>query len=72
MTKLIETSEFGDWLLGEISEVGARPASVDADGVPGARQRLETLKTAKKLLIEYLALQQKMLTAASAARRYLP
>jgi hypothetical protein len=70
MNKLIASSEFGDWLLGEISETGPQPKSVDSDGVPNPPQRLETLMAAKKLLAEYLTLQKKMLAAARMVREY--
>ncbi len=70
MSKLIESSEFGHWLLGEISQTSAQSKCVPPDREANPRQRLETLKTAKKMLLEYLILQQKMLTSASAARQY--
>ena len=68
MAKLIEASEFGDWLLGEISQTGAQSKCVNPERDANPRQRLETLKVAKRMLLEYLTLQQRMLSAARAAR----
>jgi hypothetical protein len=69
MSILIESSEFGDWLLGEISQTaGMSPKLAEADQARKARLRLETLEVSKKLLLEFLTLQQAMLDAAGAAR----
>jgi hypothetical protein len=69
MTQLIESNEFGDWLLGEIAQTRAQLRSVNPDLTHKVELRLEALKTAKKTLREYLTLQQDMLEAASAALR---
>jgi hypothetical protein len=68
MSKLIESNEFGDWLMAEIAETRTLSKSVHFAAAPAARTRLEALKTAKKSLLEFLKLQQKMFDAASAAR----
>jgi hypothetical protein len=68
MCDLIESSEFGDWLMGEISQTRKQLKSVQQNGGLTDRLRLETLKTAKDTLLEYLTTQQKMLEAASAIR----
>jgi hypothetical protein len=68
MCDLIESSEFGDWLMGEISQTRKQLKSVKPNGGLTDRLRLETLKIAKKALLEYLTTQQKMLEAASAIR----
>ena len=69
MSKLITSNEFGDWLIGEIAQAREQVMSVKPDTALAARLRLETLKTAKKSLLEFLKIQQKMFDAASAARR---
>jgi hypothetical protein len=69
MSKLITSNEFGDWLIGEIAQAREQVMSVNPDVALAARLRLETLKTAKKSLLEFLKMQQKMFDAASAARR---
>lgn len=68
MSKLIESSEFGDWLLREISQTDAQSRCVKTQGAVEERLRLQTLKTAKKMLLEYLKIQHSMLAAASVAR----
>lgn len=69
MSQLIESNEFGDWLMGEIAQTRAQARSANPDLAHTAQRRLEALKTAKKTLLEYLTLQQEMLDAASAAFR---
>jgi predicted DNA-binding protein YlxM (UPF0122 family) len=68
MSKLIESNEFGDWLMAEIAETRALSKSAHFAAALTARARLEALRTAKKSLLEFLKLQQKMFDAASAAR----
>jgi hypothetical protein len=69
MSQLIESNEFGDWLVNEIARTRTQAKSAHPDLAHAAAQRLETLKTAKKILLEYLTLQQDMMDAASAALR---
>ena len=68
MFHLIESNDFGDWLVGAISETSAQSRSANFQEALHARLRLEALKTAKKVLLEYLLIQQSMLDAARAAR----
>lgn len=72
MSNLIESSEFGDWLIGEIARAGPQSKSTHSEQSLASGLRLESLKVAKKLLLEFLNLQQTMLSAASAARRRNP
>ena len=69
MSKLMASNEFGDWLIGEIAQARVQLMSMNPDIALAARLRLETLKTAKKSLLEFLKIQQKMFDAAAAARR---
>ena len=64
MSQLIESNEFGDWLMGEMAQTRAQLRSVNPDLAQQAERRLENLKTAKKTLREYLLLQQDMLECA--------
>lgn len=68
MSELIRSSEFGDWLLGEISRTRLQSKSAPADRAPAASARLESLQVAKQVLREFLTLQEAMLHAASEAR----
>jgi hypothetical protein len=68
MPDLIESSEFGDWLIGEISARSDQTDSALSDRTPPASQQLEELKIAKKVLHEFLSLQRVMLSTASASR----
>jgi LPS sulfotransferase NodH len=68
MCDLIENSEFGDWLMGEISQTLKQLKSTKPDRARADQLRLETLKIAKDTLLEYLTTQQKMMEAASAVR----
>jgi hypothetical protein len=72
MSELIDSSEFGDWLRGEISSTRRQAKSANADRFHTASQRLECLSVAKHVLREFLTLQQAMLDAATKARRQLP
>jgi hypothetical protein len=69
MSKLIESNEFGDWLIEEIAQTRGQLKSLSSDTALAARLKLGTLKTAKETLLEFLKIQQKMFDAASAARR---
>jgi hypothetical protein len=68
MSDLIESSEFGDWLTGEIEQSQVQLRSAKPDRALHDRLRLEALKVAKNTLFEFLTLQQKMLEAAAATR----
>jgi hypothetical protein len=68
MNDLIESSEFGDWLMNEMSDTLALTRSGPAEQAVLALQRLKGLKTAKKVLLEFLTLQVAMLETASALR----
>jgi hypothetical protein len=72
MNDLIESSEFGDWLIGEMSATSLLLASVNSTQDWSANKRLQTLGTAKEVLLEFLVLQQAMLEAASEARSRRP
>jgi Asp/Glu/hydantoin racemase len=69
MSELLESNEFGDWLLCEVSQMRAQLKSAHPDAAPISQARLETLKAAKTILLEFLTLQQQMFDAASAACR---
>jgi hypothetical protein len=69
MFNLIESSEFGDWLLAEIPKAAAQSRSANVDRALAAGQRREALKVAKKVLLEFLTLQQAMLEAAEVRRQ---
>ncbi len=69
MSELIESSEFGDWLMSEITQAGGPPTPANPDAAPTTSARLEALQIAKVILLEFLTLQHAMLNAASAARR---
>lgn len=66
MTKLIRSSEFGDWLMREIAATRRKSAGT-ATG--DASARLESLQITKQVLREFLATQERMLSAADAARK---
>jgi hypothetical protein len=68
MLDLIGSSEFGDWLLAELSDAAELSNHADAGLSHAARLRLDTLEMAKKVLLEFLLLQQKMMETASEAR----
>jgi hypothetical protein len=68
MSELLKSNECGDWLLAEIAQTRAKSKSADPDVALAARLRLENLQTGKKILLEFLKLQQKMMDAARAAR----
>jgi uncharacterized protein YydD (DUF2326 family) len=72
MSELIESSEFGDWLMGEISTTRRQLKSANAERAHTASQRLESLQVAKQVLLEFLTRQQAMLDAATEARRLRP
>jgi hypothetical protein len=72
MSELLESNEFGDWLLCEVSQMRAQLKSAHPDAAPISQARLETLKAAKTILLEFLTLQQQMFDAASAACRADP
>lgn len=68
MLELIEANEFGDWLLREIRKAEAQQRSANAELARFAASRLETLKAARKLLLEFLVIQQAMLDVADEFR----
>lgn len=68
MSDLIESSEFGDWLMGEIAQLQAQLKSAQPDRAHSDRLRLEALKAAKNTLFEFLTLQQRMLESAASIR----
>ena len=68
MSDLIESNEFGDWLMDEISQTQAKLTYANPERTLAYRLRLEALKTSKEALLEYLTLQQIMLETASAIR----
>lgn len=72
MSKLMESSEFGDWLMEEIARAGLQSKSAPSAQSLAAGLRLESLKVTRKVLLEFLTVQQKMMDAASAARRRNP
>jgi hypothetical protein len=67
MSNLIESSEFGDWLIAEVSK--NTNWSKASDFGAGASLRLEKLNDAKMVLLEFLTLQQNMLNSASERHR---
>ena len=67
MLELIGSTEFGDWLLGEHAQATQRARSKDVGLSQAAGLRLDKLEVAKRLLHEFLVLQQAMLGAASEA-----
>ena len=69
MSELIESSEFGDWLVGEMSRAVVRARSANPERALAAALRQEALRVAKTVLLEFLILQQAMLDAASEARQ---
>jgi hypothetical protein len=69
MTIQIESVEFGDWLIAEISETTNWSKASDAGAAVAASLRLGNLNDAKMVLLEFLTLQQNMLNAASAKLR---
>lgn len=71
MRELIEASEFGDWLLGEIADTGPRPGLAEYAQARLASTRLDALNTTKEVLLEFLMIQQAMLDAAAELRNSL-
>jgi hypothetical protein len=69
MSIQIESTEFGDWLIAEISETTNWSKASDAGAAVAVSLRLENLNDAKMVLFEFLTLQQNMLNAASAKLR---
>ena len=69
MAESLRSSEFGNWLVCEISKNRRESKSADADLAQSASSKLETLNVARQVLVDFLKIQQKMLDAASAARR---
>jgi hypothetical protein len=67
MNKLVRSNEFGEWLVVEISRTRLESKSADSDRARSASRRLESLKIAKRVLLEFLLLQQAMLDAANEA-----
>jgi hypothetical protein len=67
MSNLIESSEFGDWLIAEVSK--NTNWSKASDFGAAASLRLEKLNDAKMVLLEFLTLQQNMLNSASERHR---
>jgi hypothetical protein len=67
MNNLIRSNEFGDWLVVEISRTRLESKSADSDRARSASLRLESLKIAKRVLLDFLLLQRAMLDAASEA-----
>ena len=65
--ELIGSTEFGDWLLAELSDASRRAGSMDAGLSQAAKRRLNKLEVAKKLLLEFMILQQAMLEVAGEA-----
>jgi hypothetical protein len=70
MVDLIRSSEFGDWLVTEISRIRLQSKSSDVDLAGPAGLRLESLKVTKGVLLDFLTVQQAMLNAASEARAH--
>ena len=68
MSDLLASSEFGDWLLNEIPRTRRQAKSADPECAQAAAVRLESLRVAKRVLLEFLTLQQAMMEAAHAAR----
>jgi hypothetical protein len=68
MSKLIESNECGDWLMAEISDTRAQLKSAAPAAQPALSARLKDLQTTKKILSEFLTLQQQMLKAARVLR----
>jgi hypothetical protein len=71
MSELLKSTECGDWLLAEIAQTRAQLKSKAADAAQATRVRLENLQTTKKILLEFLTLQQKMMDDARTARAQL-
>ncbi len=72
MSDLLRSSEFGDWLFNEIARTRRHSKSAHADQARSASVRLESLKVAKQVLLEFLTLQQAMLNAAHQTRASHP
>lgn len=72
MENLLESNEFGDWLIVEISASESQPEFVAPGVSRNACRRLQDLKTARKVLFEFLLIQQQMLNAAHACRPQHP
>ncbi len=69
MIESIRSSEFGNWLVCEISKTRRQSRSADAVLAQSATLKLEALNIAKQGLMEFLRVQKKMLDAAHAAHR---
>jgi hypothetical protein len=69
MADQIRSSEYGDWLVGEISKTRRQLKSAHSDVADTAKLKLETLNVAKKVLLNFLTIQQTMFDAATASRR---
>jgi hypothetical protein len=69
MSNLIRSTEFGDWLIAELSSAVKRSKNVAPAGAPtSSALELEDLRVAKKILRKFMTLQHKMLNAASERR----
>ena len=68
MHDLIRSNEFGDWLIVEISSVRLQSKSANLERARAAILRLESLTVAKRVLLEFLLIQQAMFDSASEAR----
>lgn len=68
MSDLIESSEFGDWLLAEIARTKVQCKSANPDRAMAANVKLASLQLGCEVLKEFLTLQQAMMDAADVAR----
>ena len=68
MTTQIRSTEFGDWLVANISETTKATQSQDPALAGPALVRLQSLQVAKIVLRDFLKLQQKMMSRASAGQ----
>lgn len=67
MLELLGSTEFGDWLLTELSVAARLAKSAEGGLSQAARLRLDKLEATKRLLLEFLVLQQAMLDVAGEA-----
>jgi len=62
---LLASVEFGDWLIHEIGRHPAKESTADARNSQHALTRAQSLETTRVILLEYLTLQDEMMSSAS-------
>ena len=70
MYDLIRSTEFGDYLIIEISRARLQSKSADSEQSRDAILKLKSLKVVKQVLLEFLLIQQAMLDAAQEIRAH--